>query len=131
MSSELWKDHGQRFGIGLGLALSVLSGLSMLRGEVQRMDALAMLSAALLAAAFLVPAVLYPFAWVLESLFKAVTRALLHLLLVLVFMLVFAPVGIVLRILGKDPLERKIVQDAESYWIERRPRDPERAEKQY
>ncbi len=77
------------------------------------------------------PRALYPAAWLLEEAFKAVTKTLMYVLLVLMFFIVFAPVGIVLRILGKDPLDQKLDPQASSYWIERPPPDPSRVEKQF
>jgi len=51
----------------------------------------------------------YPLAWVLS-----------HVLLAAIFFLVIVPVGIVLRLAGRDPLERKFDRSAASYW---KPRD--------
>ena len=50
-----------------------------------------------------------------------------HVILGAVFYLVFAPVGIVMRILGKDPLRRRFDRAAATYWVEHDPhRDQER-----
>ena len=40
-------------------------------------------------------------------------------ILSLVFCAIFAPVGIVLRLLGKDFLDREFDGNAQSYWLER------------
>ncbi len=95
------------------------------------MEELSMVSAALLATALVYPDALYPVAWLLEEAFKLVTKTLLYVMLVVIFYLVFAPVGIVLRLLGKDPLLQKLDPEADTYWIERKPRDPSRVEKQF
>jgi hypothetical protein len=42
-----------------------------------------------------------------------------HLLLALVFYLVLTPIGLVMRLLGHDPMSRAIDRQAASYWIER------------
>lgn len=42
----------------------------------------------------------------------------------LMFYLVVTPLGIVLRVLGKDPLRLRLEPGAKSYWIERRPPGP-------
>ncbi len=67
----------------------------------------------------------------LAPLNRAWTRLGLHLgkitnLLVmgLLFYLVVTPLGIVLRVLGKDPLRLRLESGAKSYWIERRPPGP-------
>jgi len=128
---DSWKKNGERFGIGLAAAMAVMSALAMHRGLMARVEILQVTSATLLALALVAPRLLYPAAWLLETAFKTVTKSLMYALLVLVFFLVFAPVGIALRILGKDPLERKIDPAAESYWSERKPLDPKRTERQF
>lgn len=47
------------------------------------------------------------------------------LLLVLLYSVAFAPAGVVLRLLGKDPLDRKIDRKRESYWCPRPDRPPD------
>lgn len=42
-----------------------------------------------------------------------------HLAIGLVFYLVITPIGLVMRLLGRDPLERKFDRSAQSYWIRR------------
>ena len=42
----------------------------------------------------------------------------------LIFYLAVTPTGIIMRLLGKDPLRLRINPDAKSYWIERRPPGP-------
>jgi hypothetical protein len=42
----------------------------------------------------------------------------------LLFFLIFAPVGFLLRFLGKDPLRLSFDRKAQSYWIERVPPGP-------
>ena len=44
------------------------------------------------------------------------------LALVLVFYGVITPIGLVFRLIGRDPLHRRYDREASSYWIERRPR---------
>jgi predicted membrane metal-binding protein len=43
----------------------------------------------------------------------------------LVFFLAVTPTALIMRLLGKDPLHRRIDRDAKSYWIERKPPGPE------
>jgi hypothetical protein len=42
----------------------------------------------------------------------------------LIFAIAILPVGLLLRLAGKDPLSRRFEPDRESYWIERDPRGP-------
>jgi len=42
----------------------------------------------------------------------------------LVFFLAVTPTALILRMMGKDPLRRKIDRTASSYWIDREPPGP-------
>ncbi len=53
-------------------------------------------------------------------LFKVVNPIVLGL----IFFLTILPIGLLLRLFGKDPLRLKFDADAESYWIERDPPGP-------
>jgi hypothetical protein len=56
-----------------------------------------------------------------------------RLILSVIFFLIFAPVGIITRLLNKDLLKERWDRNAESYWIrrEKKPYDPKSAENQY
>ena len=60
-------------------------------------------------------AAVFPIGWVVS-----------HLLLSVVFYLVVFPIGLLVRLFGYDALRRRREPDAESYWIEREPRDDPR-----
>lgn len=64
----------------------------------------------------------WPIGWVLS-----------HVILALVYYGVVAPIGLVMRALGRDPLERRFDRDASTYWTPRpEPTDdPERHFRQY
>lgn len=68
--------------------------------------------------------------WVKFALFLAWFNT--KLLLSLTFYLVVTPIGFLMRLCGKDPMERKIDKNAESYWKKREPQtDPSRHYKQF
>ena len=50
-----------------------------------------------------------------------------YLILGSVFYLLIAPVAIVFRVVGRDPMHRRFDPEAESYWSEPRPRRPNEA----
>ena len=56
-----------------------------------------------------------------------------RVLLTLVFVLVVTPIGLILRLVGKDPMHRKPDPSKETYWIRREAEanDPARMEKFY
>jgi hypothetical protein len=63
----------------------------------------------------------YPIGWVIS-----------HVLLALIYYLVFTPIGFIMRSIGHDPLSRKYDRAASTYWIEHRPGgDPARYFRQF
>ncbi len=44
-----------------------------------------------------------------------------HLLLAIVFYLVFTPIGLIMRLCGRDPMQRRFNAEAASYWTARKP----------
>lgn len=44
-----------------------------------------------------------------------------HVIMGTLFFLVITPIGVVMRLAGRDPLDRKMDPDAESYWRDCRP----------
>jgi hypothetical protein len=81
-------------------------------------------SAAFLAAALLAPGMLAPlnrlwmkFALLLYAVMNPLTMALL-------FFLVVTPIGVVMRLAGKDFLSKRFDRSAPSYWIKRTPPGP-------
>ncbi|HUG90893.1 MAG TPA: SxtJ family membrane protein [Planctomycetaceae bacterium] len=61
---------------------------------------------------------LYPLAWLVS-----------HTVLVLIYYLLLTPIGLVMRLCGRDPLQRKFDREASTYW-QRRP-DPEPGAERY
>jgi hypothetical protein len=53
--------------------------------------------------------VLYPVAWVVS-----------HTLLIVIYYVVLTPIGVVMRLFGRDPMQRKFDREASTYW-QRRP----------
>ena len=63
----------------------------------------------------------YPIGWVIS-----------HILLAMVFYLVITPIGLIMRLLGKDPLQRDLDPDAPTYWTRRPPAaEPQRYFRQF
>ena len=54
-----------------------------------------------------------------------------RILLALVFFVVLAPVALVMRALGKDPLERRRDRRRPTYWKTREPAEPDRLTRPY
>ena len=46
--------------------------------------------------------------------------AVSFILLAVFYFLIITPIGLIFRLIGRDPLHRKFNQEAKSYWLERR-----------
>jgi len=63
----------------------------------------------------------YPIGWVMS-----------HVVLGIVFYLVFTPIGLIMRLAGRDPMQRKFMENEGSYWKEHDPHQkPERYFRQF
>ena len=63
----------------------------------------------------------FPLGWVIS-----------HVLMAVIYYLVFTPTGLIMRIVGYDPMHRKFDPDAPTYWVEHKPGgDPERYFRQF
>lgn len=52
----------------------------------------------------------YPIGWTVS-----------HVLMAIVFYLVITPIGLVMRLLGYDPMQRRLDRQAATYWVQRQP----------
>ncbi|MBT3305289.1 MAG: hypothetical protein HN377_02280 [Alphaproteobacteria bacterium] len=77
-----------------------------------------------LAAGFFAPKLLAPLnrAWYLFGL--GLHKVVNPLIMGLLFFLTVTPIALIMRAVGKDPLNRRFEPDTESYWIERTPPGP-------
>ena len=44
-----------------------------------------------------------------------------HVAMALIYYLVFTPIGLIMRLFGRDPMERRFDRSAASYWVEHNP----------
>ncbi|MFA5157524.1 MAG: SxtJ family membrane protein [Candidatus Omnitrophota bacterium] len=105
----------RKFGITMGVALAAITILAYLKHHRVSMPLTATSLFFFLIAYFL------PFALKPIHIFWmkfAITLSWINsrIILILVFYLVFAPLGLLMRMFGKDLLERKIERSGDSYW---------------
>lgn len=79
------------------------------------------------------PRWIYPLRWFLEMVFKFFMWVVTHAVLILCFYLVFTPIGLVMRLMGKDLLHQDLDETVKSYWAVRDKQsfDPEHYKKQF
>ena len=125
-------DPRRKFGLTLG---SIFAALALLLYWRHRLHAAFFISAfaapPLLLLALVAPRALVP----VERGWRALAHALgwvnTRVLLAVVYFLVFAPIALVLRIAGKDPLERRRDPGRATYWRTREPAEPDHLTRPY
>jgi hypothetical protein len=85
----------------------------------------AVLSLVFLLLALLIPKALMPLNWLWTKLGLLLHKIVSPIVLVLLFYLVFMPIGLVMRLFGSDLLKLRLDKSAPTYWIERTPAGPE------
>lgn len=127
------KAELRRFGLTVGGALLVLGVLSAWRGHTLAPRVMWALGTALVVPALVMPAILAPVErfWMgpVVRLAARVGDVVSRVFLALLYFLVFAPIGFVLRRV-RDPLDRGLDDARASQWIKRTPQpvDPARYE---
>lgn len=105
----------RNFGITMGVAFLVISLFILVRHKHNLMPGF-IISSIFFAAAFVAPMVLKPVYVIWMKLALILSWINTGIILLIIFYLLFAPVGIVMRLLGIDLLDRKIERNKESYW---------------
>ena len=109
----------RKFGFQLGLAMNVLGFIMFLRHRPH------FIWFTLIASVHLIFAIIYPRALTvtktaLDLIIKSIGQAVNLVTLLAAFYLIFAPIGILLRISKKDLLRQRIDKKAASYWIKKK-----------
>ncbi len=130
--SKRTRKEYRSFGLTMGIFLILLgSALWYLNFPGNTFGILA--GGLLFAMALLFPYVLRPLYSVWMSLAVVLGFIMTRLLLSIIYYLVFAPVHLVFWLKGKDPLNRALDLNSESYWIQKEAKTYEKqdSEKQY
>ena len=116
-------SSNRSFGVVFAVVFLIIAAWPLLSGTAPRWWAVAV-AALFGAAAWLLPAILAVpnRLWLRFGLLlgKVVSPVALGVL----FYLVFAPVGLLMRLAGKDPLRMRLERASGSYWIRREPPGP-------
>ncbi len=112
----------RKFGLIMAVAATLLAGLAWYKGSQDLAVRLISAAAVFSLAALTWKRALLPFykVWMVIGGFLGFVNS--HLLLALVFYVVFTPIGLVMRLFRRDPLERgfrNASNSSESYWIRR------------
>lgn len=113
----------RKFGITMAVPLALLSGLFWWRDSAAWPYLLG-LAWLFLLMALIAPQMLSPIEWVWMKFAHYLGIAMTYVVLTLTFYLVVTPMGLLMRLLGKDPMERKFERNRKSYWIPVQPDGP-------
>jgi hypothetical protein len=113
----------RKFGLALGAGLSVLGSILLWR-EKSAAPWILGVAATLLLLALLRPQVLEPLEKVFARVARLVTAALTYLVLTFTFFVLITPMGLVMRLLRRDPLAMKPAPDKTSFWVRVEPDGP-------
>ena len=111
------------FGVTVAAAFLLTACWPLLRGGPLRWWALAA-AAVFLGAAMVIPGALAPLNRFWLALGARLHRVTNPVIMGVVFFTTVAPLGLLFRVLGKDPLRLRRDPSASSYWIDRQPPGP-------
>ena len=126
------RRHLRRFGLTVGIAFWVLTALLLWKNR-PLWPLFGGLGTAFLLLAALYPLALRPIEKVWMTAARAMGWVMTRVILGLVFILLFTPAGLIIRLLRKDPLNLRFDRAASTYWHPRKARDPspERMERMF
>jgi hypothetical protein len=113
----------RNFGLVFAGFFALLGGLSLYNGA-ERWHYWLPLAALFAILAFAAPNVLAPFNRLWAKFGLLLHMVISPLFLGLIFYLCIMPVGFLMRLSGKDPMQRRLDPEAKSYWIIREPPGP-------
>lgn len=117
--TRLTAREGRKFGLTVGAAFVALGLLLGWRGAAAAATASAVAGGVLVAAGVLVPTRLGPVqrAWMRFGLL--LSKVTTPIVMAILYFVMFMPMGLVMRLAGRNPLRRRLVND--SYWVAREP----------
>ena len=108
----------RKFGLTLAIGFVVL-GCILLWKEKSAGHYTMGAVAALVLISLIRPGILAPVEWLWMKIAHALGSVMTYILLTLTFYLMITPIGLVMKIIGKDPLNRKFDKDTQTYWVKR------------
>ncbi len=110
------------FGPLFALFVAIVGGILKYRFELPTAASwLWAVSAVLIAIYYLIPALRLPMyrGWLYAVM--PIGWVISHLLLTGIYLLIITPIGLVMRLVGYDPMQRRFDRSAKTYWITRQP----------
>jgi hypothetical protein len=115
--ARLSAAEGRKFGLTVGAAFAVLATISWWRGHETTVYVLGGLATLLILAGLVVPGQLGPVQRGWMGLALLISKVTTPVFMGIVFFIVIAPVGLLMRLFGRNPIKHKAVN--RSYWVRR------------
>lgn len=112
------------FGLVFAAVFTLIALVPLVDGQAVRWWALAV-AAVFLVVGLAAPTVLRPLNLLWFKFGLLLYKVVNPLVMALLYYVTIVPIGLLMRLCGKDPLNRTFDPKAESYWIERDPPGPE------
>jgi hypothetical protein len=109
----------RNFCLVMAIGLAIFGLLAWYKESVPATNALGICSALFLLAALVYPPVTRPLFAVWMILARILGYINTHILLALVFYTMFTVIGLTMRLFGRDPMDRTLQTDRDSYWHRR------------
>lgn len=121
--------EGRKFGLSVGAAFTVLAAIGLWRGHLVVPLILGILGAGLMLAGLAIPGYLGPVheLWMRGA--RAISKVTTPVFLSIVYLVVLTPTGLVMRLLGRDPLRHE--RSGKGYWILREPGESSSLDRQF
>ena len=115
--ARLTSAEGRKFGLTVGAAFAVLAGITWWRDHALLMQIFSGLAAALIVAGIVIPGQLGPVYRGWMKLALLISKVTTPIFLAIVYFLVIGPVGIIMRMFGRNPLRHE--PEHGSLWLSR------------
>ena len=133
LKTEASKSELQWFGLLFGLFFGLIGGLAWWRWEAQNVAyGIWSVAGVITVLYYLIPPMRKPlfFGWMYAA--YPIGWVISHVILLTIYYVVLTPIGLFMRALGHDPLQKKLKPKADTHWIRREPtKDPGRYFHQY
>ena len=113
----------RKFGLTMAIAFAAIGGFMLWRDKPAWMYLFA-IAGFFLVFGLTLPRLLAPIEWAWMKFAYALSFVMTYVLITLIFYVAITPIGLVMRLLGKDPLALKFDKNAKSYWVPVDPNGP-------
>jgi len=119
MKTTTTENNLRQFGLILGLILTSFGYIHFFKHHTSLYPWFIILGGISASFAVIAPKVLHPVHIIFLKIGHGLGWINTHIILVTLYYLLLTPIGLIMRLFGKDPLNKKIDKTSDSYWIDR------------